>query len=644
MSGNGHTTKTRSPYCEIAEVPTGAVVWTEGFWAERFSLCHHTVLPGMREALHDPDNRASLTYLSIAAGEAEGQHHGTNWSDGDCAKWMEALAHVYAVTGDGKIEKELDGWVETIEKAQEADGYLSTQVQLTDKGRWEKLQHHELYNMGHVITAACVHYHATGKNRFLSVATKLADYLCGVFVPPPQELAHFGFNPSQIMALVDLYRTTGEPRYLELARVFVDMRGSRPGGTDQNQDRVALREETEAVGHAVTATYLYCGVADVYAETGDRALLDALERIWKDVTTRKMYITGGVGTLHQGVSLRRDPVHESFAMEYKLPSSTAYTETCSNIGNAMWNWRMLKISGDAKYADVMEQVVYNTGLSGMSLDGLSFCYTNPLRWYGNDHRLLSQDAHSRWKAAHCYCCPPQVARTIARMHEWVYGLSDRGVWVHLYGGNRLDTSVGGERLLLAQETEYPRDGEVSLTFERAPEAVVDLRLRIPGWVEDAEIRINGESAGASLAPGTYATISRVWSPGDRVEISLPMPVRLVEAHPRAEAVRNQVAVMRGPIVYCLESIDLREGMDLAEVHVSRDTVLTPLHEPDLLGGVTTLEGEAVRVVSGGWEGKLYRPVKEKKERGRTRQVDPVLRLEQPGYDRDVRVAACLLSS
>ena len=255
------------------------------------------------------------------------------------------------------------------------------------KERWQNVHHHELYNAGHCFTAAAVHCEATGKRNLLEVAVRLADYLCGVFLPTPPALANFGFNPSQIVGLVDLYRVTGERRYLELAGVFVSNRGSEPDpgfNGDLNQDRVPLREETAAVGHAVTATYLWAGAADVYAETGETAVLDALERIWNDVVATKLYLTGAVGADHFSASIRNDPVHEAFGLPHDLPNATAYTETCANIGQGMWAWRMAALTGDARYGDVLEQVLYNSGLSGMSADGTRFCYTNPLRWYGSE--------------------------------------------------------------------------------------------------------------------------------------------------------------------------------------------------------------------------------------------------------------------
>jgi len=434
-----------SPHGRMTAPALGQSRWTGGFWADRFALCHRTILPSMRRALEDRSNKARLAYFRIAAGLEEGAHEGTDWSDGDCYKWLEAMAHVYGVARAPDLDRQMDEVIGWIAAAQEADGYLNTQITLNPaKQRWQNVHHHELYNAGHCFTAAAVHLEATGKRNLLAVAVKLADYLCGVFLPTPPALANFGFNPSQIVGLVDLYRVTGERRYLDLAGQFVSNRGSAPDpgfNGDLNQDRVPLREETAAVGHAVTATYLWAGAADVYAETGEAAVLEALGRIWNDVVATKLYLTGAVGADHFSASIRNDPVHEAFGLPHDLPNATAYTETCANIGQGMWAWRMAALTGDARYGDVLEQVLYNSGLSGMSADGTRFCYTNPLRWYGEAHRGMSNDTPERWFTHICYCCPPQVARTIARLHRWAYGLADDAVWVHLYGGSRLQAEV-----------------------------------------------------------------------------------------------------------------------------------------------------------------------------------------------------------
>jgi hypothetical protein len=315
-----------------------------------------------------------------------------------------------------------------------------------------------------------------------------------------------------------------------------------------------------------------------------------------------MYITGAVGTYHHGISQRGDRVHEAFGLDYQLPNSTAYNETCANIGNAMWNYRMLSVTGDARYTDVMEKVIYNSGLSPISIDGEHFCYTNPLRWHGAQHDVLSHDTPERWVTHDCYCCPPQVARTVASMQNWAYSLSNQGVWIHLYGSNALTTEVRGETLELTQETDYPWDGVVTLTVNQATSRAFGLFLRIPGWTDTAQITLNGEQMHATV--GSYHEIHRVWKVGDEVRLCLDMAPRFVRSHPRVEENRNQVAVMRGPVVYCLESLDLPANNALADVYVPRDVVLKPQYTPDVLGGITVIECE-LRVVEENNPGMLY---------------------------------------
>lgn len=610
----------RSPHARIQPLPFGAAAWREGFWHERFELCRQTILPAMREALLDPGNAARLSNFEVGAGLASGQHAGTNWGDGDCYKWIEAMAHVFAQTHDPALAAEMDHWIGLIAKTQAPDGYINTQIQLNpQRKRWDKRIHHELYNIGHLFTAACVHHTATGNNNFLAVACKLADYIYGVFQPRPTELAHFGWNPSNIMGLVDLHRVTGEPRYLELAGIFVDMRGSQPWPSgawgrvwgddphpgDQNQDRVPLRQETEAVGHAVTAAYLYCGATDVAAETGEAALIESLERVWRNVTRRKLYLTGAIGAYHNGVSSRGDMVHEAFGRDYELPNASAYNETCANIGNAMWARRLLALTGKAEYADEMERVLYNSALSPMDLDGSRFCYCNPLARLGPEVRLLSHDTPERWRTHTCYCCPPQVARTLAGLHEWAFGWDDDGLWVHLYGSSRVDVAVPGlGRLALDIQTDYPWDGTVRFRVEHAPTAEFALRLRVPGWADGATIAVNGSPA-EPVAAGQYAVLRRQWQAGDTVVLGLLLRVRRIVANPNVEETRNQVAVMRGPLVYCLEAADLPDDVPIHELSLPRDAVWTVRHEPTFLGGVTVLETEAWRRRGPDWSDRLY---------------------------------------
>ncbi len=598
-----------SPNAKFRPIDLDAASWGGGFWGDRWELNRRVTVPTMKQVMELPTNSATFHNLRVAAGEIEGKFFGNNWGDGDCYKWIEAAASVYALNHDSELDRQMDEIIAVIAKAQAPDGYISTQIQLTDKGRWTNLNHHELYNMGHLLTAACIHHRVTGKTNFLNVARKLADYLCTVFEPLPKELAHFCFNPSNIMGAAELYRTTGDKKYLRLAGIFVTMRGSQPGGSEQNQAKVPLRKEQEAVGHAVTAAYLWCGAADVCAETGEPALLNALERIWNDVSSRKMYITGGTAALHHGEAERRgqtwnsDSIHEAFGAPYQLPNRTAYNETCANIGNAMWNWRMLLLTGDAKYADVMERVFYNSMLSAVGLEGKDYFYSNPLRRCGEDVALLNNDSRARWpnttpaSPVHCFCCPPSLARTIAQLHTYAYGVSAGTVWIHLYGTSQLDTQLpGGAAIQLTHTTDYPWDGKIRIRIGKAPAKEMALRLRIPGWVSGASIKINGQRLTQELSPGSYCELRRRWSPGETVELDLPMPVALMESHPLVEENRNHVAVMRGPLVYCLEDQDLPEGVALENVRLARDAKWTVRHEANLLHGLTVLETKA-RVVS-----------------------------------------------
>ena len=612
--------QTMSQYQKLNPLAHDAVKWNDGFWGRLHQLCQETVLPSMRAALDEPENGAVFSNFYIAAGLAEGERKGTMWSDGDCYKYMEAWAHVYGVTSDQSIMDHLDPLIEAVAAAQEDDGYISTPMQLDGKEYWTDLRDHELYNMGHLLTAASVHHRVSGKRNFLEIAIKQADYLYDLFMPRPPELAHFGFNPSNTMGAVDLYRVTGEEKYLELAQCFVEMRGSQPGGGDQNQALVPLRQETRAVGHAVTAGYLYCGATDVVAETGDEELLTALERIWDNAVNSKMYITGGTSAQHHGASQRPEfggqagSVHEAFGYEYSLPNATAYNETCANIAHAMWNWRLLNLSGDAKYTDIVELVLYNSMLSSMSLDGITFCYTNPLRWYGAEQPLLSQDAYERWFISRCYCCPTNTARTIALLHNWVYSTSDEGLWLHLYGSNSVKTSLAdGSAFALTQQTDYPWDDSVRITIDAAPAQEVALMLRVPGWCDAASLSINGEPGAAPLTPASYAEVKRTWKAGDVIELSLPMRPRMIKAHPKAEEIRNHIAVTRGPIVYCLEGLDLPEGVSILDVYAPDEMNLTASRESELLGGVTAIKGLARHIAERNGSTALYREAGDEEE-------------------------------
>ena len=665
------TQTTASPHARLRAPDLADVRWLPGFWGDRFEQCRTTTLPHLWRLMDDPAAGHALTNLRIAAGDfqlpsgapqAWAEFQGTHWQDEWVYKWIEAAAYVYAVTRDAWLDARMDEAIDVIARAQAPDGYIATQTQVRGWPRYEKYQHHEVYVMGHLLSAACVHFRATGKTSFMDVARKVGDYLHATFKPPrPPELEHKVFNPSQIMGLTELYRATGEPRYLEAAGFFVDSHGSTPGGIDQMQDRVPLRDETQVVGHMVLGTYLYAGATDAYLETGDPTLLSAVERLWNDLVEKRLYVHGGVCAVHRGHSVRPrevvaqsarpatstpgdipvtpgavsaskpdqpdaypghlvnrhlDDVHEAAGDDYELPNSTGYNETCAQIGNVLWNWRLLAASAEARYAEMIEHTLFNSVISGIGLDGASWFYTNPLRFYGSEHKLLSQDAYERFQPGRVHvCCPSNLARAVAGAHGYAYSVSEDGLWVNLYGASRFDSALpGGARFAITQQTSYPWEGAVRLTVEHAPATLVGLLLRIPSWARGATITVNGDPAGVATQPETYARLERRWSAGDVVELELPMRVRLIEGHPKIEATRNQVAVMRGPLLYCLESPDLPTGadgprgasVDVLDVFVSPDVALQPRWEGDLLGGVTVLEGEASVVRQQPWHGTLYR--------------------------------------
>jgi hypothetical protein len=582
------------------------------------------MIPNMWRLLRDPDISHAYTNFRIAAGLETGHHRGPKWHDGDFYKWLEAVAHVYIITHDEALDKLMDEVIEVIGLSQRSDGYIHSPVVIEERANlqaqaFQERLHFETYNMGHLMTAACVHYQATGKSTLMEIACRAADFLYTFYKTAAPELARNAICPSHYMGVVGMYRTTGEPRYLELAENLVEIRGLVTNGGDDNQDRVPFREQDRAVGHAVRANYLYAGVADIYQETGDITLLETLETLWENVTTTKMYITGGCGALYDGASPDGTPnqssitrVHQAYGREFQLPNTTAHNETCANIGNALWNWRMLGITGEAQYADVLELVLYNSALVAISLDGTRFFYTNTLRQV--DH-LPFELRWPRSRAAYidCFCCPPNIVRTIAQSASYAYSISATGIWVHLYGGSAADlTLADGTAVRLTQTTDYPWEGEVTLAIDLATSAAFDLMLRVPGWCANATLQINGEPAEIELAPGTYARITRTWSPGDVVQLTLAMPVQIIEAHPLVEETRNQLAVQRGPVIYCLESIDLPADVHIEDVAISPDAVFESVGTESfngLIADIRVLKGRALAVEHDDWTGRLYRPVR-----------------------------------
>ncbi len=611
-----------SPYAKLHGVDVDDVIWTEGFWAERFAICRDSMIPAMWHIFNDPGISHSYRNFEIAAGKEKGVHQGPPFHDGDFYKWFEGMASVYAITHDSKTDSLMDEIISTIAMAQREDGYIHTPViiEKINSGKsneFEDRLNFETYNMGHLMTAACIHYRATGKTSLLDVARKAADFLNDFYHSSTPELARNAICPSHYMGIVELYRTTRDPKYIELAKNLIDIRGLVQEGTDDNQDRLPFRQQTKAVGHAVRANYLYAGVADVFAETGDTSLLYSLNLIWNDLVSHKMYITGGCGALYDGVSpdgtsynpSEIQKVHQAYGRDYQLPNITAHNESCANIGNLLWNWRMLMLTGEAKYADIMELVMYNSLLSGVSLDGKRYFYTNPLCVRHDLPYTLRWSKDREEYISYCNCCPPNTLRTIAEIKDYIYSLSDKGIFINFYGSNKLNTNLNdGTSIGMTQYTDYPWDGKITITLNKVPDKEWSVFLRIPGWCDKANVRINQKSSGMSLPPGKYYEIRRRWHAGDVIELNLYMDVKLLEAHPLVEETRNQVAVKRGPIVYCLESADLPDSLRITDIIIPSDISFRPLPCKIANSELMCLEGRALAIKNPCWQNTLYREI------------------------------------
>ncbi|WP_121357635.1 glycoside hydrolase family 127 protein [Flavisolibacter nicotianae] len=643
------TNTSKSSFARLRSLNMNDVKWTTGFWAERFQVCKDSMVPNMWRIYNDPNISHAFENFKIAAGLDTGSHKGPSFHDGDYYKTLEAVAALYAATKDERLNAAMDRAIDVIGKSQRSDGYIYTknvieQKKTGDKKQFESRLSFEAYNIGHLMTAACVHYRATGKTSLLDIAKKASDYLYRFYDTASAETARNAICPSHYMGLVEMYRTTCDKRYESLAKKLIDVRGVSVG-SDDNSDRYPFRDMQEVQGHAVRANYLFAGAADLYAENGDTSLLSTLNRMWDDVVNHKMYITGGCGALYDGVSNDGtsynpndvEKLHQAYGRKYQLPNLTAHNETCANIGNLLWNWRMLQITGDAKYADVLETALYNSVLSGISLDGTKFFYTNPLaysgdlpfkqRWTKESYATLSgaktldqvgpfpqEMGWSRDRLAYIglsNCCPPNVVRTIAEVNNYLYSLSDEGLWLNLYGSNELSTKWKDGNIRIKQETAYPWNGDIKLTVGQAP-ANLSLFLRIPSWAKGAKLLINGTTpAGVSVTEGTYVELKHQWKAGDVVRLQLPMEAMLMEANPLVEETRAQVAVKRGPIVYCLESADLPASVKPFNVGLSLGTKFTA--QPIKIDGanIMSLTGIATVLNDESWGNQLYREATKK---------------------------------
>ncbi len=588
------------------------VALNKGLLSERMRVIREEVIPYQWKALNDQVPGAEPSHaienLQIAAGEKEGVHHGFIFQDSDVAKWLEAVGYRLATHPDPELEKTADEVIELLGRAQEEDGYLNSFFTIMrPEGRWTNLRDdHELYCAGHLIEAAVAYYEGTGKRNLLDIVCRFVDLIDSVFGPEPGKLKGYPGHQEIELALIRLYHVTGDEKHLKLAKFFIDQRGQQPhyfvqewekrGETGKSwyawpleyqQSHLPVREQTKAVGHSVRAMYMYSAMVDVARETNDVELMDVAKGLWRNVVSKQMYITGGVGSQEYG---------EGFSTDYDLPSDTAYTETCAAIGLVFWAQRLLQVEPKAEYADVLERALFNGVLSGISLDGQRFFYVNPLEVVPEvisrrrDHFHVRPTRQS-WFG--CACCPPNIARLVASVGKYMYGVEGNALYVHLYGDNTAEAVWAGKNVTLRQETDYPYEGEVKVSIE-APEAVDGvLYLRIPGWCQEWNVKVNGEIVTSPTLEEGYLKLARVWTNGDTIELSLAMPVMRVRSNTLVRETIGKVALQRGPLVYCLEEQD--NGANLAALILPAESEFIVEFEEEL--NVPILRGEAKRYVS-----------------------------------------------
>jgi DUF1680 family protein len=607
----------KSQFAKVYAPPQEAISLREGFWKDRFDRCADITIPHVLSVFDDSDSFFhQVENFRIAAGLSDGEFRGTPFGDGDFYKLMEGMVYAYAKRRDPQTDRKLDAFIELIAKAQQPDGYLSTKQIIGERHsngvhRHGDVNDFEEYNFGHLFTAACMHKRVTGKDSFMHVAERVADYLENMYARILESGKPWtAVCPSHYMGLIEMYRTTGSARYLSMAKTAIDLRDSVENGTDDNQDRIPLREQRTIVGHAVRSTYLYAGVADLYLENGDETLLPVINNCWDNLMNKKLYVNGGCGALYTGTSpfgmfFEAQQVHQAFGYEYQLPNVTAYNETCGTLGHIFWAHRMFAIKPEAKYFDLIERSSYNLALAAVSLDGDKYFYENMLRRTKKvDYPLIWPLERSSFFK--CFCCPTNLSRYIMQMSEYAYMLSDDAVWLGVYGASEAKLALkNGARFTLVQQTDYPWDGEIRLGLKDIRSAQpFTLKLRIPGWLESGSLLCGGTRRALSRDDAdTYLDVRINPAEVPDILLSFDMPARLTIAHPMVEEAVNQVCVERGPLVYCMESPDAQvESID--EVMIPSDASFTPIPYEIMGQKLLALETHAVRLVRSGYQPDL----------------------------------------
>lgn len=567
-------TKITTAFSVVQQVSFEQVSIDDTFWNPRLKAHFDATLKTCIAHLQDSTPR--IRNFEKAAGLKEGKMEGVSWDDSDVYKVMEGIAYSLIKNPNPEYEALLDRWIDLIAKAQEPDGYLNTYFTLNaPEQRWVDMGNSETYCGGHMIEAAVAHHRATGKDSFLNIAIRYANYVDSIFGTGKR---HWVTGHEEVeLALVKLYRETGNKKYLDLSHWLLEERGHGYGkgemwtnpkyGAKQAQDDVPVAEIQGTTGHAVRAMYLYTGMADVAAEKNLPAYVAALERVWDVVVHRNMYITGGIGSAGH---------IEGFSTDYDLPNKEAYCETCASIGMVYWNYRMNLLSEDAKYADVMERSLYNGVLSGVSLKGNKFFYVNPLESDRNHHR-------QRWFGVPC--CPTNISRLIPSLGNYIYASGGNGIFVNLYLGNQANMKVGDREVELTQTTNYPWSGQVQLEVNPKEKGRFAIHLRIPGWCKNYSLQVNSKKIKTPVTEKGYARIKRDWKPGDKINLDLSMPVELVAADPRVKADIGKRAIQRGPLVYCAEETD-NKNLDLA---IGKENLFKMVPATGILEGITLIE-------------------------------------------------------
>ncbi|MGN0779396.1 MAG: glycoside hydrolase family 127 protein [Aristaeellaceae bacterium] len=584
------TDTSRSPYAKANGIPYQDIRWTGGLYKERFDTCASVTVKHLQNMFESKDISHVVENFRIAAGEAEGEFAGTVFGDGDFYKWMESAMYTAVRTGNQALLDQLEEYIALFARAQLPDGYLSTKQIIGERqgngvSRQGDINDFEVYNMGHMFTSASLYYRLTGRDSFLKVASKAANYLRDLYDTAARTgEVQTAVCPSHYMGLIELYRATGDKEYLRIAELAVRLRDSVKNGMDDNQDSLPLKEHRKIIGHAVRANYLYAGVADLYMEEGDPDYRTVLDAVWNHLVTQKMYITGGCGALYNGASpygyfFKHQLVHQAYGYEYQLPNVTAYNETCASLGGVFWAWRMFLMNPSAQYMDMLERMMLNVNLAGISLDGKRFFYENMLRRAKElPYELIWGQERSEYILS--YCCPPNLARTIAQTAEYAYAVDDTGLWTGLYGANEARfTLKNGAAFTLTQQTEYPFDGRITFTVSGSNGKPFALRLRIPAWAEQAVLHCPAKTVQFTAADaGSYYTVDVVRPEGFTMTLDLHMAPRVTVGHGLIEEDRNQAAIEVGPLVYCVESPD-------ADVP-SLEDLLLPLNP-----AFTVLDGE-----------------------------------------------------